>query len=60
MKEFRFSWYVLIDEKVGVEGRSLVRGEKIEDEIIRMKEKLSREYFVRPSSVYITESSEMN
>ncbi|MEH7351143.1 hypothetical protein [Gottfriedia acidiceleris] len=59
MKEFRFSWYVLLDEKNGIEGGSFVRGEKIEDEIHRIKEKLSKEYYVRPSSVYIFESSEI-
>ncbi|MGG0175041.1 hypothetical protein [Gottfriedia acidiceleris] len=59
MKEFRFSWYVLLDDQNGIEGGSFVRGEKIEDEMDRIKEKLSKEYYVRPSSVYIIESSEI-
>ncbi|MEH7451429.1 hypothetical protein [Gottfriedia acidiceleris] len=59
MKEFRFSWYVLLDDQNGIEGGSFVRGEKIEDEMHRIKEKLSKEYYVRRSSVYIIESSEI-
>jgi len=57
LKEYRISWYVTIDEKCGVEGRSLLKGEKIDDVILHIKEKLSKEYFVRPSSVHIIDSN---
>ncbi|MFB7140366.1 MULTISPECIES: hypothetical protein [unclassified Bacillus (in: firmicutes)] len=59
MKEFRFSWYVFRDNEVEVVGGSFVRGEKIEDEMNRIIQKLSKEYYVRPSSVLIIESSEI-
>jgi len=62
VNEFRVSWYILIDEKGGVEGRSLLRGDPDHFDIVlaTFKEKLSKEYNVRQSSIFILDTIKMN
>jgi len=62
VNEYRVSWYILIDEKGGIEGRSLLRGDPdhFDNVLANFKEKLSKEYYVRQSSIFILETVEMN
>lgn len=62
MQDYRVSWYILIDEKGGLEGRSLLRGDPDHFDVVlaNFKEKLSKEYNVRQSSIFILETVEMN
>lgn len=62
MNEYRVSWYILIDEKAGIEGRSLIRGNPDQFEVVlaNFKEKLCKEYNVRQSSIFILDTVEMN
>lgn len=59
MKEYRVSWYVFIDDKGGIEGRTLLRGDRIEVVLAKFKEKLSKKYYVRHSLVYIVDAVEI-
>ncbi len=62
MNEYRVSWYILIDEKGGKEERSLLRGNPDHFDVVlaSFKEKLSKEYYVRQSSIFLLDTVEMN
>lgn len=52
--------YVFIDEKGGIEGRTLQKGNHIDKVLAHFKMKLSKEYSVRPASIYIIDTVEIH
>lgn len=53
MKEYRISWYAVIEDGSVLEGRSLVSAETEEEAIAELIKKKSQEYRVRPHTIRI-------
>lgn len=53
MKEFRISWYAVIEDGSVLEGRSLITAETQEEAIADLIKQKSQEYRVRPHSIKI-------
>ncbi|UII56633.1 hypothetical protein LS684_03870 [Cytobacillus spongiae] len=60
MKNFRLSWYAVLEDESVLEGRSLVRAETQEKAIEELFVKKAYEYRLKPSSIKIGHILEMN